>query len=81
MAIIIIIIGLTSPAETAASPNINAPRMDTELPYELGNLISLSLSISQENNIQNASKIAGKGIPFLWIAKLISRVVGILSGL
>ena len=45
--VIIIIIGLTILADTAASPKISAPNMLIEELKLLGNLISLSLSISQ----------------------------------
>ena len=57
----IIIIGETIPADTAASPKTNAPSIETALPYELGKRISLSLNISQINNKIKASTIDGKG--------------------
>ena len=47
IAIVIIIIGLTIPAFTAASPSISAPSMEIAVPYLDGNLISLSLHILQ----------------------------------
>ena len=46
-----------------------------------GNLISLSLSISQINNIKNASIAAGKGTPCLWVIKEVSKLAGIVSWL
>ena len=64
-AIVIIIIGLTIPALTAASPNIKAPRIDIVDPYFDGNLESLSLKSSYIISIINASNTEGKGTPFL----------------
>ena len=61
----IIIIGEIIPALTAASPSINPPNMDTELPTLFGILISLSLNISKDNIISNASKKAGNGTELL----------------
>ena len=81
IAIIIIIIGDTIPAATAASPNIKAPTIDRALPAGFGTLISLSLNISKAIIIIIASKKAGKGTPSLWVAKLTSKSVGIISWL
>ena len=74
--ITIIIIGETIPAFTAASPKINAPTIDNALLLKLGILKSLSLNISNDIIIINASKNAGNGTDSLWEAKLISRSVG-----
>ena len=64
MAIIIIMMGDTMPALTAASPRIRAPTIDRALP-PLGFLKSLSLNISKEVIMMKASKKAGKGTPSL----------------
>ena len=65
IAIVIIIMGLTMPAFTAASPNSSAPNIEIVEPYFDGNLESLSLKSSHITNIINASNIEGKGTPFL----------------
>ena len=44
---IIIIIGETIPADTAASPKTNPPKIEMADPYLEGKRISLSLKISQ----------------------------------
>ena len=61
IATIIIMIGLTIPALTAASPIINAPNMLDALPKLLGNLISVSLNTSQIISMIMISIIDGKG--------------------
>ena len=61
IAITIIIIGDTIPAFTAASPNIRVPTIDRALDVNVGILKSLSLSISNDIIIINASINAGKG--------------------
>mgnify|MGYP003294587075 CR=1 FL=1 len=65
MPTIIIVIGDTIPASTAACPRTSAPTIEIELPPLPGNLISLSLNISHTINIINASIVAGKGTPCL----------------
>ena len=65
IAITIIIIGDTMPADTAASPNINAPTIDRADPLEFGTRYSLSFIISNASIIKNASINAGNGTPFL----------------
>ena len=79
--VIIIIIGLTILADTAASPKISAPNMLIEELKLLGNLISLSLSISQIKIIKNVSIVAGKGIPSFCVMKLVRSKAGIVSWL
>ena len=76
MAITIIIIGDTIPAFTAASPKIRAPTIESALLEKLGILKSLSLNISNDIIIMNASKKAGNGTDSLCEAKLINRSVG-----
>ena len=76
IAITIIIIGDTIPAFTAASPSIRAPTIDRALLEKLGILKSLSLNISNDIIMINASKKAGNGTDSLWEAKLISKSVG-----
>ena len=77
----IIIIGDIIPALTAASPNINPPRIDTELPTLLGILISLSLNISNAIIIIKISKKAGNGTIVCCSIKFKRRLVGIAVGL
>ena len=59
--ITIIIIGEIIPADTAASPKIKPPRIETALPVDDCFLISLSHNISKEILINNASVKAEKG--------------------
>ena len=79
IAIIIIIIGETIPAETAASPKINPPRMDTADPLVVDILKSLSLSISKEIIINKASIYAGNGTKLLPALSMRSRGNGTKS--
>ena len=65
MASIIIIIGDTIPALTAASPRIRAPTTEIADPPIFGIRMSPSLKISKDNNISNASKKAGNGTVLL----------------
>ena len=81
IAITIIIIGETSPADTAASPNTNPPKIEMDAPAFDGVLVSLSLNISKHVIIKNASIKPGKGTFNLCDAKLVSNVIGIDSGL
>ena len=74
--ITIIIIGETIPAFTAASPRIKAPTIERALLLKLGILKSLSLNISNDTIIINASKNAGNGTDSLCEAKLINKSVG-----
>ena len=76
IAIIIIIIGDTIPASTAAWPSIRAPTIERELVVKFGNLNSLSFSISKDTNIISASVKAEKGTFSLWVAKLINNFNG-----
>ena len=81
MATIIIIIGDTIPALTAASPKINAPTIDIAELAKLGNFKSLSLKISKANIIKRHSANVEKGTFFLCAAILINNSVGIISWL
>ena len=65
IAIIIIIIGETIPADTAASPNIKPPRIETADPLVVDILRSLSFKISKAIIINNASMYAGNGTKLL----------------
>ena len=72
----IIIIGEMIPALTAASPSINPPRIDAELPTLLGILTSLSLRISKATIMIRISKNAGKGTLLCWLIIFKRRDVG-----
>ena len=76
MAIIIIIIGDTIPAATAASPNINPPNIDIDEDAAFDILKSPSLSISNEIIINNASIYAGNGTSVLPALNIKSRFRG-----
>ena len=65
MASIIIIIGDTIPALTAASPRIRAPTIEIADPPMFGIRISPSLKISNDKSINKASKKAGNGTVLL----------------
>ena len=65
IAITIIIIGDTIPADTAASPRINAPTIDSAELAKLGNFKSLSLKISNDVIITKASIKVENGTPSL----------------
>ena len=78
---IIIIIGDTIPALTAASPRIRAPTTEIADPPIFGIRISLSLNISKDKSINSASKKAGKGTVLLWEAKFIRSSNGNISWL
>ena len=71
--------GLTILALTAASPKISAPKIEIDEEKDEGNRKSLSLNISQINNIKNASIVAGKGTPALCVINDVSNVAGIVS--
>ena len=79
MAIIIIIIGETIPADTAASPRIRAPTMDRAELAKLGNFKSLSLNISKDVIISMASIKVEKGTFSLCAAMLVKSGVGNIS--
>ena len=79
IASMIIIIGDTIPALTAASPSIRAPTTEIAVPPIFGIRISLSLKRSNERSIIRASKKAGKGTLLLCEAKLINNSNGIIS--
>ena len=81
MASIIIMIGDTIPALTAASPKMRAPTMEMADPPIFGILRSPSLNISNDSSIINASKNAGNGTVLLWDAKFISSSSGSISPL
>ena len=61
MAIMIIMIGETIPALTAASPKTRAPTIDRALVVKVGSLKSHSFNISKDDSINMASKKVGKG--------------------
>ena len=75
----IIIIGETIPALTAASPKIKPPNIEIALPLVADIRTSLSLNISQINNIPKASIRAGKGTPSRWLIKLVKSFAGMDS--
>ena len=77
----IIIMGEMIPADTAASPKIRPPRMETALPMEAGFRISLSLRISKEILINRASIKAEKGTLVLCAEKFKSKSKGSMSWL
>ena len=77
MAITIIIIGETIPADTAASPRTNPPKILIAVPLELGILVSLSLNISKDIIIIKDSTNDGKGTLDLCAIKLINKLIGI----
>ena len=81
IAMTIIIIGDTRPADTAASPNTNPPKIEIDVPTLDGVLASLSLNISKHIIMIKASIKPGNGTPSLCDAKLVSRFIGIDSGL
>ena len=81
MAIIIIIIGETIPALTAASPKIRAPTIDIAELAKLGSFRSLSLNISNAMVIKRASKKAENGTFSLCAAMLTISSVGSISWL
>ena len=72
-AITIIIIGDIIPADTAASPRISPPSIDIADPVVDDILKSLSLNISKEIIIKNASTMAGKGTAARWAFSSKSR--------
>ena len=74
---IIMVIGDTIPASTAACPNTSAPTIEMELPPLPGNLKSLSLNIWNIIIMTNISNTVEKGTPSLWTEKLIKRPLGI----
>ena len=76
IAIIIIIIGDTIPAATAASPSINPPNIDIEDAEEFDILKSPSLNISKDIIINSASIYAGKGTNVLPALKINKRLNG-----
>ena len=78
---IIIVIGETIPASTAAWPKTKAPTIEIELPPLPGKRISLSLNIWNIKLITIISKTVEKGTPSLWIEKFIKRPLGIASKL
>lgn len=61
MATIIIRVGLTIPALTAASPKIRAPTIPIEEPIRDGTLRLASRISSKEISISKISKVTGKG--------------------
>ena len=75
-AIMIIIIGDTIPASTAALPNIRAPTVDIALVVKFGLLRSHSLNISKAVIMRMASMNAGKGTLARWEVKLINNSYG-----
>ena len=75
----IIAIGDTSPALTAASPIIKAPRIEMAEPKLDGNLKSLSLKMSQIIKSIITSIMEGNGTPDDCVLKLISKLEGIVS--
>ena len=77
----IIMIGDTIPADTAASPNINAPTIDRAEFAKLGNFKSLSFNNSNAAIIRAHSIKVGKGTDSLWAAMLVNSSVGIISWL
>ncbi len=77
----IIIIGDIIPAETAASPRINPPSIEMALPVVEDILKSLSLSISKEIIINNASITAGNGTNARWAFSKSKSDIGIASWL
>ena len=79
MAIMMIIIGETIPADTAASPSISAPTIESAEFAKLGSFKSLSLKISKAIVISNASMNVEKGTFSLWAAMLIKSDVGSIS--
>jgi hypothetical protein len=79
IATIIINIGLTMPALTAACPKINPPTIPTVEPIGDGTLSPDSLISSKENSIIKISKITGKGTPSLEASIEKSSSVGKIS--
>ena len=79
IAITIIMIGDTIPADTAASPNIKAPTMDKAELAKLGSFKSLSLKISNDVIIRIASINVENGTFSLCAAILVSNGVGSIS--
>ena len=76
---IIMVMGDTIPASTAAWPNTKAPTIEIEeLPLP-GNLKSLSLSIWNIKLITNISNTVENGTPSFCIDKLINNPLGIAS--
>ena len=61
IATIIIMMGDTKPADTAASPKTNAPKIEIAEPQFEGKRTSDSLNISQIKRVNIHSKKAGKG--------------------
>ena len=78
-ATIITTIGETTPAETAASPNTNAPTILMAVPAALGALKSLSLKTSNVIPNNKTSKKVGNGTPCCCMAIEIKNSSGINS--
>ena len=72
----ITIIGETIPAETAASPRTNAPKIERDVPLEVGVKASASYKISKVIIRISNSITAGNGTLDLCNEKLISKSVG-----
>ena len=79
IAIIIIKIGLTILASTAACPNISAPIIPIVVPIGEGTLKLASLISSKDISIAKISTIIGKGIDSLDATIAKSSSVGIIS--
>ena len=71
--------GYTRTARMAASPNTRSHTILTAGPIMRGSLTPASRSTSNTSSINNASTIAGKGIPSLWAAMLNKSSVGSIS--
>ncbi|MMZ65030.1 hypothetical protein D1872_274040 [compost metagenome] len=67
------------PAATAACPITSVPTMDIACPIFFGILTPASRKISYVNSMSTASTNAGKGTLSLCAARLITRLVGIIS--
>lgn len=76
IATIIISIGLTRLALTAASPRIRAPTIPIVVPNGPGTRSPASRISSKENSIKKISKITGKGTAFLEAAMVNKSSVG-----
>ena len=75
----IIKIGLTRDADTAASPNINAPTIPIVVPRGVGTLKPASRMSSKDTSISKISTTVGNGTDSLDAAIVNNNSVGIRS--
>ncbi|MNV60211.1 hypothetical protein D3C71_1526660 [compost metagenome] len=75
------VMGLASPAETAAWPITSTPTMDNAPPTICGIRMVASRSTSIEISMISTSRTAGKGTPALPPEMATAKFVGISSGL